>query len=760
MSDDENNDVEMEEEEDAAYDSEYCYESDGGGNDGEDTGSRRQDSKGTKQEVVANAFHVIMDPKAQTTEEWRAIYAQIRNLVLKSNRTVNYEWNYTHEEEFRTVVLYIQSFKERSCFYPFRVNFHATTELCFPEVPPQIQPLFSLPAPLFVMIYKHPLLTPRNWNPCQDLTITLEHIVSMLDTQIPNLETVLLAPAVGGGMITSLIRSAEEANKWLSDPLSRLSIEQLISFLYGYYNFEIPYHPVLLDQFITGEHILTAIPVNIKKELPKYSGIGYSRDTYNYSSGRKDTSNTVQQQQSAIEKVMTILKQKFEYFLKLVDLLFNNANVSELNSNSNELPINFENTFSYEIMLRFAQWIYDSPLLYIIQRNIHQMASGDIVRESSNTLINFDIALQLEIIYRRCLLTLPSSAPLPSTPGFLGRSYQVMDNNLEHLFEECYKKLHYWSKLDLFSDESQIQWFNNIKDTSDYWKIVSTHQEDEAVKSPERFKPSSPPSSSSSANENPQKYVKLEKNQVIYCTGIEKIHTHYGGVGFPVEKCNKFFLKELKTLNESLPEEITIFVAEEHPNYLIAAFYINNADSPYYGGMYLFHIMIPETYPEVSPKVQYMTTGYGTVRFNPNLYNNGKVCLSLLGTWSGEPWNPKTSNLNQVLSSILFLIFTEEPYYNEPGFDRDGRKYVKESQVYDGTVIGNMISYGILDHLIKPHPIEDIYQHIRRYFEMNWSTILPVLEKKIAYHAENTSLTRTREQINGDIQNIVKNLAK
>ena len=28
-----------------------------------------------------------------------------------------------------------------------------------------------------------------------------------------------------------------------------------------------------------------------------------------------------------------------------------------------------------------------------------------------------------------------------------------------------------------------------------------------------------------------------------------------------------------------------------------------------------------------------MTTGAGTIRFNPNLYSNGTVCLSLLGTW-------------------------------------------------------------------------------------------------------------------------------
>jgi hypothetical protein len=31
-----------------------------------------------------------------------------------------------------------------------------------------------------------------------------------------------------------------------------------------------------------------------------------------------------------------------------------------------------------------------------------------------------------------------------------------------------------------------------------------------------------------------------------------------------------------------------------------------------------------------------LTTGGGRCRFNPNLYAGGKVCLSILGTWSGE----------------------------------------------------------------------------------------------------------------------------
>lgn len=30
-----------------------------------------------------------------------------------------------------------------------------------------------------------------------------------------------------------------------------------------------------------------------------------------------------------------------------------------------------------------------------------------------------------------------------------------------------------------------------------------------------------------------------------------------------------------------------------------------------------------------------LLTGKGKIRFNPNLYKDGKICLSLLGTWRG-----------------------------------------------------------------------------------------------------------------------------
>lgn len=60
------------------------------------------------------------------------------------------------------------------------------------------------------------------------------------------------------------------------------------------------------------------------------------------------------------------------------------------------------------------------------------------------------------------------------------------------------------------------------------------------------------------------------------------------------------------------------------------------------------------------------------LRINPNLYNCGKVCLSLLGTWSGtgvEQWRPCKSNMLQVLVSIQGLILNAEPFYNEPAYE-------------------------------------------------------------------------------------------
>ena len=62
-----------------------------------------------------------------------------------------------------------------------------------------------------------------------------------------------------------------------------------------------------------------------------------------------------------------------------------------------------------------------------------------------------------------------------------------------------------------------------------------------------------------------------------------------------------------------------------------------------------------------------MLTINNKVRFNPNLYQCGKVCLSILGTWSGPSWKP-IMNIRLVLTSIRSLL-GEYPIQNEPGYE-------------------------------------------------------------------------------------------
>ena len=73
---------------------------------------------------------------------------------------------------------------------------------------------------------------------------------------------------------------------------------------------------------------------------------------------------------------------------------------------------------------------------------------------------------------------------------------------------------------------------------------------------------------------------------------------------------------------------------------------------------------------------------------------DGKVCLSLLGTWTGPSWNATTSTLLQVLVSIQGLILVSEPYFNEPGFE--GSLGTKQ-----GTAASKQYNTSIRQHTLK-----------------------------------------------------------
>ncbi|GAB7365193.1 hypothetical protein MBLNU230_g6279t1 [Neophaeotheca triangularis] len=102
----------------------------------------------------------------------------------------------------------------------------------------------------------------------------------------------------------------------------------------------------------------------------------------------------------------------------------------------------------------------------------------------------------------------------------------------------------------------------------------------------------------------------------------------------------------------------------------VRALIIGPPETPYEYGFFEFDFHFPRQYPNKAPTVKCRTTNGGRCRFNPNIYAEGRVCLSILGTWrgeKGEEWS-SAQGLESVLLSIQSLM-SSNPYENEPGFE-------------------------------------------------------------------------------------------
>ncbi|XP_075222220.1 BIR repeat containing ubiquitin-conjugating enzyme isoform X2 [Lycorma delicatula] len=208
------------------------------------------------------------------------------------------------------------------------------------------------------------------------------------------------------------------------------------------------------------------------------------------------------------------------------------------------------------------------------------------------------------------------------------------------------------------------------------------------------------------------------------------------------ERCHPSRMKRLAqetvTLSTSLPLSYSssVFVRCDTDRLDIMKVLITGpAETPYANGCFELDVYFPPDYPNSPMLINLETTGHHTIRFNPNLYNDGKVCLSVLNTWHGRPeekWNAHTSSFLQVLVSIQSLILVPEPYFNEPGYERSRGTPSgdQSSREYNSNICQATVKWAMLEQLRNPSPC--FKQVIQTHFWMKRKEIKKQIEGWIA----------------------------
>ncbi|KIJ68200.1 hypothetical protein HYDPIDRAFT_24499 [Hydnomerulius pinastri MD-312] len=130
--------------------------------------------------------------------------------------------------------------------------------------------------------------------------------------------------------------------------------------------------------------------------------------------------------------------------------------------------------------------------------------------------------------------------------------------------------------------------------------------------------------------------------------------------------------KEYRALSNSLPDSIIVRAYEDRAD-LLRCLIIGPENTPYEDAPFVIDWMLDSNFPQSPPIAHFHSWTNGNGRVNPNLYEEGKVCLSILGTWSGdrtETWSAARSSLLQAFVSIQGLVLVKEPWFCEPAYEK------------------------------------------------------------------------------------------
>eukprot|EP00744_Colponema_vietnamica_P008840 GILI01012600.1.p1 GENE.GILI01012600.1~~GILI01012600.1.p1 ORF type:complete len:893 (+),score=171.53 GILI01012600.1:164-2680(+) len=174
---------------------------------------------------------------------------------------------------------------------------------------------------------------------------------------------------------------------------------------------------------------------------------------------------------------------------------------------------------------------------------------------------------------------------------------------------------------------------------------------------------------------------------------------------------NKFLL--LPSYSHS---KVFVKVSEEEPA-LIKFLISGPIHTPCYQSLLAFDLALPRSFPIDPPIARFHSYGF---TLNPNLYEDGTVCLSLLGTWDGyhnsEKWTPAVSSVYQVIASIQSQILgVSEPYYNEAGYEANKGSAVHAKKSHDYSEYVALRRIDLLVAMAKAPPSDWLYE-VREHF--------------------------------------------
>ena len=180
--------------------------------------------------------------------------------------------------------------------------------------------------------------------------------------------------------------------------------------------------------------------------------------------------------------------------------------------------------------------------------------------------------------------------------------------------------------------------------------------------------------------------------------------------------------KDIKEISNQNLNSLGIYIQFNEDNFLDArAMIVGPKDSLYEGAFLFFNIHFPKNYPFSPPDVTYVSRN--RIRIHPNLYVGngtngfGKVCLSILGTWSGPKWT-SIMDISTVLLTIQSLL-DKNPLHHEPGQEKNETDMNK---LYNEVIKYDSIQTLTIKNIINPPEgfyifMEDMNKELKKYNE-------------------------------------------